>query len=139
MKIRLLLFVLCGSIHCIAQSADSTAKDYAHYPYWIAMMDDEHTNYLEAVKAFETYWKNRELPVETETEAHDIYADKKSENENEGLQFKHTETYSMVFAYKQFLHWKLEQAPYTDMQTGRIMTRDERLALWKKQHGYENK
>ena len=36
-------------------------KDYAHYPYWIEMMQDPDANFYETVDAFNQYWANREI------------------------------------------------------------------------------
>lgn len=35
--------------------------DTASYPYWIEMMQDEHANYFETVKAFNKYFENRPI------------------------------------------------------------------------------
>jgi hypothetical protein len=36
-------------------------KDYASYPYWIEMMQDENVNFYATVEAFNRYWENREI------------------------------------------------------------------------------
>lgn len=43
------------------QQTTPTEPDYASYPYWIDMMQDPEANYYETVKAFEEYWKDREI------------------------------------------------------------------------------
>jgi PKD repeat protein len=37
------------------------SKDYASYPYWIDMMQDEEANFYATVEAFNRYWENREI------------------------------------------------------------------------------
>lgn len=133
MHFKLSLIFCFLSIATFAQKENNDGKDYHNNPYWIQMMDDDSTNYLEAIRAFEIYWQGRELPTQSETEAYPIN-NKLDSEEHEGLAFKNQETYAMVYAYKRFMHWKMEHAPYADMTTGRIMNRDERLNLWRKQH-----
>jgi hypothetical protein len=43
--------------------AQQPASSYQKFPYWIEMMNDTATNYFEAVKAFDLFWKSRILPV----------------------------------------------------------------------------
>ena len=45
----------------IAQPAHSQVNDTANYPYWIEMMQNPDINFFQTVKAFETYWKDREI------------------------------------------------------------------------------
>ena len=55
--------VVAISLGAIAQSAilNDNQKDYASYPYWIEMMQDQDANFYETVEAFEKYWENREI------------------------------------------------------------------------------
>lgn len=107
----------------------NSSLNYADYPYWIDMMRDPNANYFEACKAFDDFWSNRERPAETETEALDLGADE--QKRDEGLPFKNTETYQYIYAYKQFVHWRMVTANYVNLKTGYIKTSEERLAEWK--------
>jgi len=61
--------ILLGSISLLAitvclysnANAQLFEKDTANYPYWVDMMEDPNANYFETIKAFETYWKDREI------------------------------------------------------------------------------
>lgn len=106
----------------------NTSLNYTAYPYWIDMMHDPNVNYFEACRAFDDFWRNRELPAETETEAFDLGADE--QKRNEGLDFKNAETYQYMYAYKQFTRWRTINANYVNTKTGYIKTMDERLAEW---------
>lgn len=41
-----------------------TDADYATYPHWMRMMQDPQGNFFETQKAFNLYWKDREIPKE---------------------------------------------------------------------------
>jgi hypothetical protein len=62
-KFKLISFLIIGSvfwsINVFAQnSSDQSTTDYTNYPVWIKMMDDPKTNYYEANKAYDEYWKH---------------------------------------------------------------------------------
>src|SRR3954468_443423 len=57
------LFISSAAM-CQPGNAGRQEKDYARHPFWISMMDDEHVNYFEAVKAYEIYWRFHSKPVE---------------------------------------------------------------------------
>ena len=42
------------------QGAD-IAKDTAHYPYWVQMMQDPTVNFFKVQRAFNIYWQNRKI------------------------------------------------------------------------------
>jgi len=84
-----------------ANAQKSETKDYSAHPYWIAMMKDTNTNYFEAVKAFNTYWKGREKP-QGENE-------KFERGGNDNVKSKNI-PYS--FEYKKFQHWQMQVKPY---------------------------
>ncbi|MCD4684004.1 MAG: hypothetical protein K8R86_12035, partial [Bacteroidales bacterium] len=65
MKIRGLLFtaiivILSSSIYA-QSSSKSTPQDYAEYPHWIEMMQDQSVNFYDVQEAFNAYWENREI------------------------------------------------------------------------------
>jgi PKD repeat protein/photosystem II stability/assembly factor-like uncharacterized protein len=62
-KITLLVVILIAltAIGFSQNQQTGSERDYANYPYWIEMMQDQNANYFETVKAFNTYWENREV------------------------------------------------------------------------------
>ncbi len=54
-----LLLVIVFSVNVEAQKI--TKADTADYPYWIEMMQNPKVSYFATVKAFDTYWKGREI------------------------------------------------------------------------------
>ncbi len=62
MKKSLLLLLLGVFLFPGLEAQNNTPNaDTANFPYWIEMMQDPNANYYETVKAFETYWKDREI------------------------------------------------------------------------------
>ena len=59
----LLFFLLLwlGLINQSVANGSQTVGDTANYPYWIEMMQDPNANYYQTVRAFEIYWKDREV------------------------------------------------------------------------------
>ncbi len=103
-------------------------------PSWIAMMDDPNVNYHEAVKAFDTYWKNREKPTEEEERFGSVQDKEKEEkikqkekklNDNDPAKL-------YAFEYKKFLWWKREMEPFVQTD-GHIKSMDQRINEWKEQ------
>ncbi|MDZ7741559.1 MAG: PKD domain-containing protein [Bacteroidota bacterium] len=60
---KLLLILMLGLISFSGINAqnNNALPDTADYPYWIEMMQDPEANYYETVKAFESYWEEREI------------------------------------------------------------------------------
>jgi len=62
---KVLLFAIAGLFvfsNSFAQNNNSNPnKNYAEYPYWIEMMQDRSVNFYETQKAFNEYWKDREV------------------------------------------------------------------------------
>jgi hypothetical protein len=97
----------------------NTSKDYSSYPYWIAMIKDTNTNYFEAVKAFNTYWKNREKP-QTENEKFDRAG--KEDVKSKNLPYS--------FEYRKFKNWQMRVKPYVQ-NDGHILFPYQRYRLRK--------
>lgn len=58
----LLICILFLSASSFAQDGDPQYKgDTADYPYWIDMMQDPSANYYQTLRAFDIYWKDREV------------------------------------------------------------------------------
>ncbi len=102
---------------------------------WVGMMDDSTTNYHEALKAYNEFWRGRKKPTEEE-ESREIKLKEEPtllEKIFKAKQIKEeelAEKYS--FAHKRFLNWMQVNAPFVQ-PNGRILTPEERLELWKKQ------
>jgi hypothetical protein len=102
---------------------------------WVGMMDDSTTNYHEAMKAFEEFWRDRRRPSEKEESLEIKLSEEHSWLEKifkakEIKEEKLVEQYS--FAHKRFLNWMQVNAPFVQPD-GRILSPEERLELWKKQ------
>src|SRR5436853_439928 len=129
-----------------SQSASHfTAKEMKKTPVWIKMMDDEHTNYFEALKAFELYFTTHKFPTMEEEEmakndklkeriekSEAKYKKKKPkyrEAPGESQKEKHEET-RLAFEVKKFNHWEMQTRPYVK-DDGSIMNIEERMKIWK--------
>ncbi len=95
-------------------------KDYASSPYWIAMMKDTNTNYFEAVKAFNAYWKNREKPS-SENE--------KFEHVGKGVETK-SKNVPYSFEYRKFRNWQMRVKSYVQAD-GKILYPYQQLQIRK--------
>lgn len=112
--------------------------DYQKFPYWIKMMEDTTVKYSEAKFAFEEFWKNRELPEETEGEAVELYpvVETKSiedtsagESSTKGLHFKNKETYQYIYEYKRMKWWLKENEIWVNPNTGRVYSQQEKYNI----------
>ncbi len=125
-----LIACLCFTQVSVAQK--SKAPDT---PSWITMMDDPHTNYFEAVKAFNAYWKHREKPIE-EDEIFETGGDKQKEEKlrerRHGKLKPNDPAIKYAFEYKRFLRWQLETEPFVQPD-GHIKDMNERIEDWKNQ------
>ena len=123
----------------LGQTAKKKKGAYAEFPLWIEMMEDTLTNYFEAQKAFETYWKSRPLPVEEE----DIIGHTawKAEDRKSWLQKifttkkerKEQESELLAFQFKKFKNWERAMQPYVQ-DDGSILTPTQRIAIWREHH-----
>lgn len=117
------IFCLAFAGFARAQYSSMTQED--EKPLWIQLIDKSDPNYLEARKAFDTYWKGKELPLESENEGKDFedigFADADMKYNAE-----------MVFYYKKFREWERRVLPFVDFNTGKILNTDEQLNIWKK-------
>lgn len=129
--ITICLFFTLGFIY--AQKNNS--KNYKKNPVWIDMMKDPNVNYFEAIKAYETFWKNKEKPLEedeligqTKGEA----SKEKKMDSRKKMREKRREK-EMYKKYgldcKKFEHWKLQVKPYVQPD-GRILSKEEQLKMW---------
>ena len=130
---RIILISLCilCSITFMKAGNETKTKKYSKFPYWIAMMDDEKTNYFEAIKAFESFWEHRAKPIEEK----EILGDKLEEYSNDSRSLARRmkklppADRNLTFQYKKFINWLRESKPYVQ-EDGSILTQAERLKIF---------
>lgn len=113
--------------------------DYSQNPEWIKMIDNPNTNYYEAVKAFDTYWKNRIKP-EGEDDFINENASRKEERERKRQKKElakmtppeRNEYNILKYQCKRYENWVHEVKPFVQ-EDGRILTQQERIEMWNKQ------
>lgn len=135
MKKRIFIIILLawGGISAFSQSKNYSDKYLSKHPVWIQMIDKEETNYFEATKAFDLYWKNRELPLEEE-EVLDSKFEKERKEDEKGFFYRlfhrnEAEAKKYVFEYKKFKHWQRSVEPYVQ-EDGRILSKEEQLKIF---------
>ena len=134
-----LLLLSLAMITPVMLLAQSNTLDYSPDPVWIKMIDDPKTNYYEAQKIYESYWKSH---VKPEAE-NDIIgqpatrSEKKERKERDREMSKMTtaqrEGYMrMKYQCKRFENWMNEVKPFVQ-EDGHILTQEEQSAIWNKQ------
>jgi hypothetical protein len=130
-----------------AQNSDNKSiGSISDNPQWIKMMDDPKTNYYEAVKTYEEYWKHHVKPAGEEEEMKEgekSAGERKRESKRdekkgakiilttEELKIKNEEE-TMKYQVKRFEQWMREVKPFVQ-EDGRILTDRERMDIWNKQ------
>lgn len=129
------MLALFASLSSFAQKKPATKANnktsyYATHPVWIDMMDDPNVNYYEAVKAFNLFWQNRELPVEE----HELFtaSEKEQKNVTAKKAAQKGDTQEYAFQYKKFKHWQERSLPFVKPDST-VMSAKERLEIWKQQ------
>lgn len=135
------MWLICYNVSA-QEFSEKQIRQWTKDPVWIQMMDDPNANYFETVAAFETFWKNRELPVEEDQilsmkrEDRDKIESRKekrrrlreekrmAKEEKEEAEIRH----KYAFAVKKYNHWKLTVEPYVQPD-GRILSKEEQLKL----------
>jgi hypothetical protein len=141
-KLLFFLFVLI-STHLSAQEKGRDSL-YAKSPLWIAMMEDTATNYNDAIKAFDIYFKYHTMPEEPEEVAHERLKEGKEKEilpiknlTKEELAEKEQE-YELALQIKRFKRWKKDVFPYVQ-EDGRILSPEEQIRLWEQNTGRKAK
>ncbi len=119
---------------CMLLNYSATAQSKSKPPLWVTMMDDPNTNYFDAVKNFNDYWKTREKPVE-EGELFESVGNREKEESikrKKGRLRADDPTQLYAFEYKKFLWWMREMEPFVQPD-GRIKGMDERINEWRTQ------
>ena len=135
-----IIFITATLFFCLSISSLAQQKEL---PSWVAMIDNPNTNYFEAVKTFEAYWKDKFIWDEEE-EMFERPTNKKEEREEEKKveQLKRTlkkmtpaerQEYDVLkYHYKRFKNWAFEVKAFVQ-EDGRILSQEERMAIWEKQ------
>jgi len=116
------------------QPTSGAASGYQKFPHWIEMMNDTATNYFEAVKAFDLFWKSRILPVEEEdilNEHNQKAEERKSFLESlfrSRKEKQREESEKYAFQVKKFRRWQLLSEPFVQSD-GSILFPAERKLL----------
>ncbi len=132
--------VIMLSFKANARSTSDSIPDYGKNPAWIKMIDNPQANYYETIKAFDTYFTYHKKPkdeADSQTEA--------SEKENnteidasdnayiKSLSTEELNNYARLkYQVKRYENWKREMKPFVQ-DDGRILTNEERAAIWQKQ------
>ena len=139
-KIHALLIIsivlLMLSIRVNAQKTIDSLADYSKYPVWISMIDNPKANYYEAITAFDTYYKYHKKPKD-EDESQIKDKDKEDNDADDeylkSLSPEELNNYAVLkYQVKRFENWLREMKPFVQ-EDGRILTDEERAAIWKKQ------
>ncbi len=132
----LILFSYCQS-YAQQRFADSV---YAKDPLWIGMIDNPNTNYYEALKAFDLYFKVNKMPEEPEELAQESIKngtyDQIPVSRNltpKELAEKEAEQ-ELALQIKRFKHWKRDVLPFVQ-EGGYILNGEERIKLWEEVSG----
>ena len=147
---RLLLVMIILATKLPVKSFAQTS-DYKNNPEWIKMIDNPASNYFEAIKAYETYWKYHEKP-EGEEEKMEInnnhssgkISDQEKEEAEEKQRADSIKVFTqqellelenkreMIYQCKRFQSWILEVKSFVQ-NDGRILNQKERLDIYNKQ------
>lgn len=131
------LFTIVGTTHAFSQSASKKDLNYSKHPYWIAMIDDTTANYFETIKAYDSFWKNREKPKDEEEILGMKGANEKEKKEKSNwikrLFQNDVEKNQTMYNYqcKRYEHWKIMMEPYVQPD-GSILYPYQRLQMWQK-------
>ncbi|WP_165836345.1 hypothetical protein [Taibaiella soli] len=130
MKRLFLLAISCAITFQLSAQQKNSEKEYAHKPLWIGMMDDTTANFFEVEKAYNTYWAHHEKP-----EGEDDVIGEHKEREKIPSKRKQKKIWSendLRMAVKKYERWHESTLPWV-RDDGRILTPNERLAIWKAQ------
>jgi hypothetical protein len=114
--------------------SQSTGTNDNKEPVWIKMIDDPSVNYYTAIKAYEDYWKTHEKPADPEDRLGDNNPSEENETSNPpSTKAEKIYEAKMIYQMKRFENWMREEKPFVQ-EDGRILSQEERIAIWKKQH-----
>ena len=118
------------SLFCEAQQTISELRKGAP---WIKMMDAPNVNYYDAIKVYDDYWKTHKKPDDPEDRLSQPVGTKEKETDKVQLTKEEKKFEDeMIYQIKRFENWVREEKPFVQ-EDGRILTQQERIAIWKKQ------
>lgn len=107
----LLLLGLLVCLYTIEAQNKFTSDDYRKKPVWIQMMQEEHPNYHEVVKAYNTYWETHTPPVgEGDMDKKRVKENNKRFTRKEVAQAR--EDAAMRMAIKRYHWWIARMEPF---------------------------
>jgi hypothetical protein len=135
MRPTFIAFLFClfsFSVVSVAQSQQVT-------PAWVKMMDDPNTNYYEAIKSFEQFWKGKEKPME-EGELINENMNKEAKKEHRNAERKlrnmspvERQQYDyLTYQFKRFNNWRHEVKQFVQ-EDGHILSQEERNNIFEQQ------
>jgi hypothetical protein len=131
-----LLLAFCTNSCIKAQADTSRFATYRASPVWKDMLDDTAANYFEVQKAFELFWKGKEMPEE-ENEIIGERQELKNNFINKTFNAKALKEQkvreSLAFDCKKYRWWLISVSPYVQ-EDGSILFPQQRLELWKKHY-----
>jgi len=137
------LLFLFGANGLWAQT-DTVVEKANNLPVWVQMMNDENTNYYEAVKAFEDYFKIHAMPGEEVEEELMGASDKAKENYEREMKEENKEITTaqqrkelvereqLSYQVKRFRNWMQEMKAFVQ-EDGHILSSEERVRIWQQQ------
>lgn len=132
------LWVLCTHNYISAQEPADTSRfiTYRLTPVWKDMINDSTANYFEVQKAFELFWKDKELPEEED----EVIGEKRRLKNNfvnrifNQKELKEQQLRDeLAFDYKRYQWWLIKMQPYV-LDDGSILSPQQRVELWKKHY-----
>lgn len=123
---------------------DTVVEKANNLPAWVQMMNDENTNYYEAVKAFEDYFKTHTMPGEEVEEELMGGADEAKENYEREMKEENKEITTaqqrkelvereqLSYQVKRFRNWMQEMKAFVQ-EDGHILSSEERVRIWQQQ------
>lgn len=135
MKLLFIPLLIC----LLAFSKVSVAQVPQYTPTWVKMMEDPKTNYYEAVKNFDSFWKGKEMPMEeAELLNEDISKEDKREHHRaeknlSKMSAADRQQYDyLAYQFKRFNNWRHEVKPFVQ-DDGHILSQEERNKIFEQQ------
>ena len=135
-----LIAIIMLSFKANAQQTADTIPEYGKNPAWIKMIDNPQANYYETIKAFDSYFTYHKKPkdeADSQTEAtekeNNTEIDVSDNSYIKSLSTEELNNYARLkYQVKRYENWKREMKPFVQ-EDGRILTNEERAAIWQKQ------
>lgn len=133
-KLLLLPLLLLGWVKPVQAQKKYAEKAYTKNPYWIEMMEDTLSNYLEIQKAYDLYFSKHELPLE-EDDIIGMRSATEEQKASKGSWLRQLfggrrilDEAQLAFAVKRYKHWKILTEPWVQ-EDGSILYPYQRLQI----------